>query len=211
MPDTSEPKTDAARERRDAIIDAALTVFAEKGFDSATTKDIAAAAGIQHTGLLYHYFRKKADVMVAVVEKFAPPLALIARADETREMEPREALTRIGQAYLHIRDYPAFAPFLRVILREALLHPRFANIFAQSGPFKVLRFLSDYLQLQMDRGKMRRTDPWLAAISFLGPLVANLMLTVALRLPAPEYNAETIVAHQVELFLRGMKPEDTPT
>ncbi|NIW45213.1 MAG: TetR family transcriptional regulator, partial [Gammaproteobacteria bacterium] len=42
--------------RREEIIDAALRVFSEKGFNAATNKDIAKAAGIRSPGLIYHYF-----------------------------------------------------------------------------------------------------------------------------------------------------------
>ena len=41
-------------ERRQQIIDGALEVFSEKGFEKATNKDIAEAAGIGSPGLIYH-------------------------------------------------------------------------------------------------------------------------------------------------------------
>ena len=41
-------------QRRQQIIDGALMVFAEKGFDKATNQEIAEAAGIGSAGLIYH-------------------------------------------------------------------------------------------------------------------------------------------------------------
>ena len=46
-------------QRRQQIIDGALAVFAEKGFDKATNQEIAAAAGISSADLIYHYFDSK--------------------------------------------------------------------------------------------------------------------------------------------------------
>ena len=48
-------------ERRQQIIDGALDVFATKGFENATNKDIARASKIGSPALIYHYFRLVAD------------------------------------------------------------------------------------------------------------------------------------------------------
>ena len=52
--------------RRMAIIDAALTRFAEDGFDRATTAAICRAAGIG-SGTFFHYFPTKLDVLLAIL------------------------------------------------------------------------------------------------------------------------------------------------
>ncbi|MDF5718561.1 MAG: TetR/AcrR family transcriptional regulator [Rhizonema sp. NSF051] len=65
--------------RRQQIIHGALQVFASKGFDSATNKDIAAASGIGSPGLSYHYFKDKYDLLQQVVEQRMPLLQLLRR------------------------------------------------------------------------------------------------------------------------------------
>src|SRR5258707_10633125 len=57
-----------AQERRNQLIDAALALFAEKGLDSTTIKDLAARVGVAQ-GLIYHYFVRKEDLLVAVIER----------------------------------------------------------------------------------------------------------------------------------------------
>src|SRR5215217_6740993 len=52
-------------ERRRAILDAAVRVFARKGAHATRVGDIAAEAGVSH-GLLYHYFRSKEDVLETI-------------------------------------------------------------------------------------------------------------------------------------------------
>src|SRR3979490_1719394 len=49
-------------DRRRALLDAAVRVFARKGFHASRVGDIAEEAGVAH-GLLYHYFRSKEEVL----------------------------------------------------------------------------------------------------------------------------------------------------
>lgn len=55
------------RERRLAIIDAAMTCFARNGIDGATTAEICREAGIG-SGTFFHYFPTKLDVLLAILE-----------------------------------------------------------------------------------------------------------------------------------------------
>ncbi len=66
--------------RRTQILDAATTVFAEKGFHRATIKDIARVANIAD-GTIYTYFASKTDVL----------LAILNRLNETTEREQQFA------------------------------------------------------------------------------------------------------------------------
>ncbi|MGZ3639196.1 MAG: TetR/AcrR family transcriptional regulator, partial [Ktedonobacterales bacterium] len=54
-------------DRREQILEAALDVFAEEGLNGATTKEIAARAGVTH-GLIYFYFPSKDDLFNAAFE-----------------------------------------------------------------------------------------------------------------------------------------------
>jgi len=56
--------TAKAEETRERIVDAALRLFREKGFDETTMRDIAAAANVA-TGAAYYYFRSKEDLVMA--------------------------------------------------------------------------------------------------------------------------------------------------
>src|SRR5689334_349416 len=58
-------------DRREQILEAALRVFARKGFARSTNKDIAVEAGIT-PGLIYHYFESKEALLQAVIEEASP-------------------------------------------------------------------------------------------------------------------------------------------
>jgi AcrR family transcriptional regulator len=94
----SEPRrTQAARSQhaRDQIVQAALTVFALKGFAAASMDDICLAAGCSKGGL-YHHFPTKGAVLSGVVDRLAvsgglvPPLPA-----DVRGVLPPQALGRV--------------------------------------------------------------------------------------------------------------------
>jgi len=78
-------RQEQALRRREQFIDAALAVFAAKGVDGTSIKDIAKAASVT-PGLLYHYFSSKEALVVAVLTErgFTTQLEtlLSARADD---------------------------------------------------------------------------------------------------------------------------------
>lgn len=62
MPRTKEQYDKIRKDRRKKILDAALVVFAKKGYHSSTIAAIAKTAGMSQ-GLLYNYFKSKEDVL----------------------------------------------------------------------------------------------------------------------------------------------------
>ena len=71
--------------RRQELLDTAMAVFAEKGYETTTMRDIAMAAGVA-AGLCYHYFQNKEMLYRQAVEQYAarcaaPFLAVFRQAD----------------------------------------------------------------------------------------------------------------------------------
>lgn len=82
---TQRPSADGTRER---VLDAALDVFSEQSFDGATTREIAARAGVTQPLLNYH-FRAKDDLWRAAVDRVFAALndALAARTAGLRGVD----------------------------------------------------------------------------------------------------------------------------
>lgn len=195
-------------ERRRQIIDGALRVFSTQGFVRATNKDIAAAAGINSPGLIYHYFQDKADLLRAVIEQYAPPIKIVANPDDVMALTPAEALTRLGLAYVGLVDDPNIGACMRLIMGEALREPEFAQVLGEIGPLRFWQFVATYLERQMDAGALRRADPTLMARCFVGPLALHLLQRVVFGFPDLwDVTPETLVAGAVEVFLHGLQPE----
>jgi len=70
--------TAKAEETRDRILDAALRLFREKGFDETTMRDVAAEAGVA-TGAAYYYYRSKEELVMALY---------VRTSEEARDLIP---------------------------------------------------------------------------------------------------------------------------
>ncbi|GAA3811860.1 TetR/AcrR family transcriptional regulator [Cellulomonas soli] len=114
--------------RRDAIVDAAHAVFAEKGIARTTTSDIARAAGVTR-GLVYHYFPETEQIVDAVLDRYVAGFAA-----SVREWDARRQTGRIEDALRDImvlfRNHLAARDPLRVDLLSvdnAALYRRYVD------------------------------------------------------------------------------------
>lgn len=107
-------------DRRQQILDAALHVFAEQGFEGATTKDIAARADVTH-GLIYFYFPSKEDVLIAAFEYQAKRnFDQLDFTDEINSLDPPEVLIRrIVTRFVDVLGAPGSMSLLHVVMRTA--------------------------------------------------------------------------------------------
>src|SRR4051795_5958756 len=97
-PRSKRPSADATRER---ILAAALDLFSERGFDGASTREIAARAGVTQPLLNYH-FSSKDDLWRAAVDGLFEQLniALTARADGLRGVDELTAVRLLVREFI---------------------------------------------------------------------------------------------------------------
>ena len=85
--------------KRDAILRAAIDVFAERGFFNAQVADVARAAGVA-AGTVYLYFRSKDDLLVSIFERSMRDGLAEGRAAVADLHDPRERLLRLARGHL---------------------------------------------------------------------------------------------------------------
>jgi TetR/AcrR family fatty acid metabolism transcriptional regulator len=116
----------AAPDRRRAILDAAVRVFAREGFHACRVSDIADEAGVAY-GLVYHYFGSKDSVLDTLfLERWEVMLEMIAQIDATHA-SPREKLQQIASFIIDSYDHDP--DLMKVIIVEVT---RAANSFGQT-------------------------------------------------------------------------------
>src|SRR6476659_3853054 len=102
-------------DKRRLILDAAVRVFARKGYHSSRVGDIAEEAGVAH-GLLYHYFRSKEELLETIFrETWRDVLDAVRSVEETDE-SARDRLA--GIAKLLLRAWRRDPDLVRVLVRE---------------------------------------------------------------------------------------------
>lgn len=193
-------------QRRQQILDGALEVFASKGFEKATNKDIATHAGIGSPGLIYHYFEDKSDLFRHVVEKNLPALHLVAHPEMMMDKPPREALTLFAQTFLKVLDNPRAVALIKLLLGEVVRRPSLADMINRIGPGRVFPTISRYMAAQMEAGTLRQMDPGAATRCFVGPLIAYMITREVYPQPDSDtLSSDAIVEATVDIFLRGME------
>jgi TetR/AcrR family transcriptional regulator len=110
-------RTSAEPSRRRALLRAATTEFALKGYAGARTEGIARAAGVKHTLLFYHFKTKEHLYREVIEEIFSTWFERISRALDREASAQERLLTYINSYFDFIAEYP-LAP--RLVQQEQL-------------------------------------------------------------------------------------------
>ncbi len=205
-------------DRRQQILDAALEVFAEQGFDGATSKDIAKRADVTH-GLIYFYFDNKEELFLAAFEQEAKAIftqldfAGALESDAPPEIELPAMLTRFLRA---LASAPAQS-ILRVMMHMAAHGERDKGPLRECKGFMegqvriVVAQMREYLDRQVANGRLRPVDTGLMAKALLGS--AMVLFRSALYGLGQEQNCadsiDALAATLADTFLHGLLVSST--
>lgn len=156
------------QERRDQLVATARRLFAEKGVENTTIKDIAEAAGVAQ-GLLYHYFRSKEELLWAIVERYnpLPEMRAIFAGAEGRPV--RDVLLQAATtAYALVVERQ---DIIRILLREALTRPDFQVRFRALQQMAIATG-SGFLQRRIASGELRPHNTQASIRTFAGSVIA---------------------------------------
>jgi len=177
-------KSQMAEARRAQILDAAVTVFAEKGFHRATTKEVAKVAGVS-PGTIYNYFDSKEDLLVGIITRLAEqqrPDEVFAQALRSDARDSFVVMYRLRQEL--IQQYGAM---LQAVLSEVLINREFGERYYREIMAPFLKLTEQYIQAQIERGQIRPVNAaWAARTLF----AINIGLTLGFVIGEPLLLAE---------------------
>ena len=155
-----------AEEKRRLILDAAVRVFARKGFHTCRVGDIAEEAGVAH-GLLYHYFSSKDELLETVFrETWSELLAAIAEV-EASDAPAREQLRQV--AAILLRAWRRRPDLVRVLVREIGRSPELHRVVHDVQT--AVEAIERIIRRGQGRGELRGDlDARLASTVFYGGL-----------------------------------------
>ena len=153
-----------SEEKRRQILDAAVRVFAHKGFHTSRVGDIAEEAGVAH-GLLYHYFSSKDEVIETIFRENWSVLVERLRAVADSKEPAREQLRYV--AAILLRTWSHQPDVVRVVIREIARTPAITHRIGELvKPIEVIR---DIIERGQRDGEFRDDlDPRIAAVVFYG-------------------------------------------
>lgn len=112
-----------AAETRARILRAAVALFSEKGFDATPTSEVAQAADVPQ-GLVFYYFKKKIDILLAIAEEQVATDEHLRRAIQRNLEDPQTTLSPMLAIATGLREALAASRQTRsIIFREMAAHP----------------------------------------------------------------------------------------
>jgi AcrR family transcriptional regulator len=193
-------------DKRRVILDAAVRVFASKGYHTSRVGDIAEEAGIAH-GLLYHYFSSKEQVLETVFrENWSDLLDAFARI-EASDAPPLEQLGAIAKTLLRAwRDQP---DLVRVLVREVARSPQLQGQVDEIGAgFRAIQRVIE--RGQADGSFRADLDPRLASWIFYGGLEEILTGWVLAQLPDGDEEVARAERTVLALLSGGLTRDGAP-
>lgn len=196
----------ASAEKRRAILDAAVRVFAERGFNHCRVSDIADEAGVAY-GLVYHYFKSKDGILDEVfLERWGLMLEVIQTAHDDASLSPREKLTKV--ATFIVESYGRQPEVMQVVIVEVT---RQANTFGrrhwakiQEGHAGIARIVAS----AQERGELRPDiSPHVAGIVFYGGIEQLLTAWIFDLMPSEPQDRRDAVEALIETIIGGLGPQ----
>ncbi len=166
-------RSDADKDaRRQALLQAALNEFYEKGFFAARMDDIAARAELTK-GTLYLYFKNKESLFQALIESIGVANAnrieeLLAQADSLRA-----ALTVITHTAPMLLKQSKLPMLMKVLVADSVTFPDTVRAYREQVVERVLAALSDVLRRAHERGEAQVPEPALTARLVVAPVVMS--------------------------------------
>jgi len=188
-------------ERRAQILQAAGRVFSQKGFQAANVSDVAVEARVSQ-GTIYHYFKSKEDLFLAVFEAWeAENLYLEVRAAMDVSASAAEQLRflarAVGERMAQSEEiFPASVEFWSHIHRNAAIQEGFRRIFAE-----LRAIVAELIQDGITQGEFVSIDPS-AAAALLIAAYDGLMLQWLSDPESVDWQTES--ATLVELVFHGL-------
>jgi AcrR family transcriptional regulator len=147
-----EPRARDPEQRRAELIDAATAVFAEHGYEAATTREIAERAGCAE-GLIHRYFNGKRGLLLAIIESKA---AHIVEEFET-ELPDRQTVAEEIAAIL-MRDADLFwdrRDFMRVSVSQATIDSEIGRTISEDVNNQRVQLMLTKLRKHQVAGRIR--------------------------------------------------------
>ena len=201
----AEPQT-IKPNKRTLITDAAVEVFAERGFHQARISDIARKAGVAD-GTIYLYFKNKEDLLLSIFEEKMDFLLGGLRHALDGVDDPVERARRFARFHFEqVRDNRAAAEVLQIELR---LSNKFLKDYRPEKLWAYLGVFGQIVREGQDRGLFRADlDPFVTMWGFFGGLDEIAMQWVLSR-KADRFSLDHAADQMAEVFIRGMLVDPT--
>jgi AcrR family transcriptional regulator len=206
------PQMPKRRSRRKAarpaeIVEAALKLFAERGFAATKLEDVAARAGIGK-GTIYLYFPTKEDLFRAVVrEGLLPNLEVTEAMIAAHTGSASDMLREIAQHILRLIESDLTA-IPKLVITESGNFPAIAEFYAEEVVKRGIRMVGGVILRGIELGEFRRVDLQSTVPLFIAPFLMMALWRHSLgRHTDIGFEPRRVIETHLDVVLRGLAAE----
>jgi AcrR family transcriptional regulator len=194
-----------AAERRERLLDAALHVFLEKGYDGAAMREIAHQAGVTE-GLIYHHFAGKRELLLALLQERSPAAAVVGLGERPSKETLNAALDDLLRRILDA--FESDADILLLLFGQSMVDDEVADVWAEIVKESAAA-ISAYL-MRLKRADLTGDAPVdMTAQLLVSSCLMFFLNTRRLRVPGLVVDRERFIAGSVALFEKALSPVAT--
>lgn len=186
--------------RREEILQVAAALFASRGFEAASIREIGDAAGIL-SGSLYHHFKSKDEMLHDILKRFVDKLAPLYESVLAESEDVSETLANLITAGLKVSLENSSA--LTVMMHERKFlnrNPDFS--YVNEAMLEVERIWYGVLQEGVRSGAFRKDLDMNLVLRMMMDLISS---TITWYSPKSRYTLDQIVENQIRLLFDGLK------
>jgi AcrR family transcriptional regulator len=189
---------------REAIVDAAVRLFLERGFGSVSMDELAMAAGVARR-TLYNQFASKEEIFREMLLRVSRQLEHAFPPGIETQGDVEDVLRLIARVILDLHKNPEYLGFLRMVVADSRQFPWIAKEFAAVMDPQTER-LTRYLVHLTDLGILNCQNPTLAAHQFMGILNEFSLWPWMIGRDRALASEEVVVEEALRMFLQRYRP-----
>jgi AcrR family transcriptional regulator len=190
------------------IVQAAVEIFAEKGYSATSTSEIAQKAGVAE-GTIFRHYKTKKDLLLTIVTPMM-----------TRLVAPfvlRDVYKVLDSDYEHFEDFlrammrnriefvKKNAPIVKIILHEIPFHPELQAQFKEQILSQVAKKVEKIVTHFQARGELIEMPPF-TLIRMVVSVGFGYVLTRCLIMPERDWDDEEEIEQMIRFIMHGLSP-----
>jgi AcrR family transcriptional regulator len=204
-PGVGRPTAAQQRQRHEELLNVALDIFLERGFEQTTIEEIATQVGMSKRTVYARYEDKVTLFRAAVRRAIGWYTVQRSNLDKIATDDLEETLLAVARIRIANLATPVAIKLQRILSTQSYRCPELLHIAFEQGAGPTIQFLIDLFAFHSKRGSIRVDEPQRAAPAFLSLVVGGpARLIIAGNALDPVEN-EKHIRFAVQLFLRGIR------
>lgn len=202
---------------KEKILEKALILFAERGYENVSVEEIAAEVGIKAPSIYKHY-KSKQDIFDAIIDKmknndvYKNITDTISSNNKFNDAgvftgDLTQLITAIGfESFVELSGPTELTQFRKLMTVEQFNTPELAELFVKQYYDNIISRYSDLFSKLSSSGVFKNEDPELMALQFYAPLF--MLMTMSDAVPERKDEFSCLVENYIDLFIKIYSKEN---